>query len=134
MIPANLISEARAKIIWGESSSSVHNFLAENGITKLDADEAIKECVAERNLEIRKIGIRRTLVGGGLTIGAGIFFYWSHQNVDFEKMSFRGARGFVGMAILIALAGLYGFGKLVDGFKDLVRPQSEEKSISDISS
>jgi hypothetical protein len=38
MNPDQLIMEARARIIWGESSSSVRDFLISNGISDMDAD------------------------------------------------------------------------------------------------
>ena len=133
MKPADLISEARARIIWGEPSSSVRSFLTANGITQLDADAAIKEFNAERNSEIRRIGMKWTLIGATLIVGAGIFFYWSFLHVDIDKMNSRSARGFAVMAIVIALGGLYGFSKLIDGIRNLVRPQSEEESLSELS-
>jgi len=43
------------------------------------------------------------------------------------------ARAFVGTALVIAWVGFYGFSKLLGGIIYLVRPQSEEKPISDIS-
>jgi len=97
------------------------------------ADAAIKELVAERNKEIKSIGVKRTIIGGALVIGTAIFFYWSYHNAHIDKMSYRGARGFAAAAILIAVIGFYGFGKLVDGIKDLIRPESDEESLSDIS-
>ena len=133
MKPDDLISEARARIIWGESSSAVRSFLTANGITELDADAVIKEFIAERNSEIRKIGMKWTLIGAALIIASAIFFYWSLLHVDIDKMNSRSARGFVVIAISIALGGLYGLSKLIDGIRDLVRPQSEEKSISELS-
>jgi len=133
MTPADLISEARAKIIWGEPSSSVRNFLTANGISDTDADAAIEQFNAERASEIRSIGIKNTFIGAALTIGAGIFFYWSFNHVDIDQMNSRGARGFVTMALVIAIGGFYGLWKLMDGITYLVRPQSEKKSISELS-
>lgn len=130
MKPGDFISEARAKIIWGEPSSSVHDFLTSNGISNNDADAAIKEFIAERNKEIRKIGIKKTFIGAALIVGAGIFFAY----VDIgRRMNPGSGRVFVTIAILIALGGMYGLWKLIDGINYLVRPQSERKSISDIS-
>lgn len=133
MKPADLISEARARIMWGEPSSSVRSFLTANGITEFDADAAINEFNAERNSEIRKIGLKWTLIGAALIVGASIFFYWSLLHVDIDKMNSRSARGFVMIAIVIAGGGLYGLSKMIDGVRELVRPQSEEKSISELS-
>jgi hypothetical protein len=43
MSPDKIISEARARIIWGESSSSVRYFLISNGISDSIADARLKE-------------------------------------------------------------------------------------------
>jgi hypothetical protein len=133
MTPADLMSEARAKIIWGEPSSSVRNFLTANGISDADADAAIKQFDAERASEIRSIGIKKTFIGAALTIGAVIFFFWSFKHVDINQMNSRRAEGFVAMALVIAIGGFYGLWKLMDGITYLVRPQSERKSLSEIS-
>ena len=133
MKPDDLISEARAKIIWGDSASSVHDFLTANGISDLEANAVIEQFNVERNTEIRAVGIKKTIVGLALTIGAGIFFYWSLKHVDMDKMNTRSARGFAMIALVIAIGGFYGFWKLIDGIIYLVRPQCEAKSISEIS-
>jgi hypothetical protein len=72
---SQLISEARARIIWGEESSSVRSFLVSNGISEIDADAKIKEFNAERNNEIRKRAIRQILIGSILLVGAAVFLY-----------------------------------------------------------
>jgi len=133
MKPADLISEARAKIIWGEPSSSVRSFLTAKGISDIEAEAAIKQFDDERNSEIRSIGIKKTFIGAALTIGAGVFFYWSFKHVDIDQMNSRSARGFVTMVLVIAIGGFYGLWKLMDGITYLVRPRSVVKSISDIS-
>jgi hypothetical protein len=133
MKPDDLISEARAKIIWGDPSSSVRNFLTANGISDIDADAVVKKINAERNSEIRTNGIKKTFLGAALVVGAGLFFYLSLKHVDLDQMTNRGAQGFTAMAIVIAIGGFYGLWKLIDGVNYLLRPQSEEKSISEIS-
>src|SRR5437868_3632965 len=70
-----IISEARARIIWGESSSSVRDFLISNGISDLIADTKLKEFDLERNAELRKIGLRNVLIGIILTGAVGITLY-----------------------------------------------------------
>ena len=109
MNPDDLIAEARAKIIWGEISPSVHDFLTANGISDIDADAKIKELNAERNREIRKLGIKRTFFGAALVAGAGIFFYYSFEMVDLDEMEYFRAKAFVGTAIVVAIAGFYRF-------------------------
>jgi len=121
-----VISEARARIIWGESSLSVRDFLISNGISDMVADAKLKEFGLERNKELRNIGIRNTFIGAVLTGAAGIALYFALPPANGFSSSITRASG------VILLAGLYGLWKLVKGVIYLVRPQSEHKSIPDI--
>jgi hypothetical protein len=124
MKPDKLISEARARIIWGEASLSVREFLISNGVSDAIADAKLREFTIERNAEIRKIGIRNTLIGVVLTAGAGITIYV----ISPLAVSSVFPRD---LAVLV-IVGLYGCWKLLNGIIYLVRPQSEHKSIPDI--
>jgi hypothetical protein len=129
MNPDNLIVEARAKIIWGEASSSVRYFLTSNGMSAADADAKIKEFTLERNADIRRLGIKNILIGVVLIGAAGIFFYSMFASSRMPSVSVRSARGY-GVLVLVAVYGLW---KLINGIIYLVRPKSEHGSISDIS-
>jgi hypothetical protein len=124
MKPDVLFSEARARIIWGEPSSSVRDYLTSNGISGGDADTKIKEFCAERNAEIRKVGIRNTFFGAAIAGAAGITVYLC--------LRLGHSSGSVKCAVASMAAVFYGIGKLCAGIFDLVRPQSEEKSIPDM--
>jgi len=121
-----VISEARARIIWGESSLSVRDFLISNGISDTVADAKLNEFGLERNKEIRNIGIRNTLIGTVLTGAAGITIYIA------LPLSSGLSSGIARASGVVLLGGLYGLWKLVKGVIYLVRPQSEHKSIPDI--
>ena len=128
MTADQVISNARARIIWGETSSSVRDFLVSNGVSDTIADTRIREFIVERNVEIRKLGIRSILIGVTVLVASGglvaylMFIYgWRIVMVQF-------ARGFVTLVVI----GLYGVWKLLRGVIYLVNPQSEHKSISDI--
>jgi hypothetical protein len=123
-----LITEARAKIIWGEDAESVRDFLTSNGMSGLEADEQIKAFNHERNLEIRKKGIIDTLIGVVLTGVSGTLIYYMLTASEIPQSSTRAGRG---LGILMLGAG-YGLWKLVNGIIYLVRPQSEHQSISDL--
>ena len=133
MEPDKIITEARARIIWGESPLSVRSYLTANGVPAAEADAKIKEFNAERNAEIRKMGFRRVLLGAGLLVIAGIVLYVTIASYDKQShanyYSSRGRGGAFGMGLLAAFYGLW---KLVNGVCDLVRPQSEEGSIPDM--
>jgi hypothetical protein len=124
MEPDKLLSEARARIIWGESSLSVRDFLTSNGISETVADAKIKKFNLERSAELRRIGLRNTLIGVVLTGAAGGVIYWI-----FPSFSTSGSARVYGV---LGVIGLYGLWKLVKGIIYLVRPQSEHRSIPDI--
>ncbi len=119
-----LISEARARIIWGESSRSVRDFLISNGISATAADVKINEFNLERNSEIRNIGTKDVFVGLVLTCATGVTSYIIISNR--ASVIFSRALG------LVFLAGLYGLWKLLHGLIYLIRPQSVHSSIPDI--
>jgi hypothetical protein len=110
--------------MWGESSSSVHDFLVANGVSDGDADNQIEGFCAERNAEIRKVGLKNTLIGVGIIGGTGILVYVTSRQGYFRSSARCAVVGVVGVC--------YGMWKLVNGIFALVRPQSEEKSITDL--
>jgi hypothetical protein len=126
-MPNDILTEARARIIWGDEPESVREFLISKGVSASSADDKIRELSAERYSEIRKIGIWNTLSGVALVGGAAALIYFSFKYPYFD-IAFHHGRGFAGVVI----AGFYGLWKLVNGIIYLVRPQCEYKSISDI--
>jgi hypothetical protein len=123
-----LITEARAKIIWGEDAESVRAYLTSNGLPGPEADEQIKAFNHERNLEIRKMGIKNTLLGAVLTGVSGGLIYFMLTRSEMPHFTTRAGKG---LGALMLGAG-YGLWKLVNGIVYLVRPQSEHQSISDL--
>jgi hypothetical protein len=123
-----LITEARANIIWGEDAESVRDFLTSNGMPGPEADEQIKAFNHERNLEIRKKGIKDTLIGAGLMAVSGSLIYLMLTRSEMPHFTTRAGKG---LGVLMLGAG-YGLWKLVNGIVYLVRPQSEHQSISEL--
>jgi hypothetical protein len=123
-----LISEARAKIIWGEPAADVRAYLVSNGMPGDEADAAITEFSGERNAEIRKIGIKNTVIGAALVSVSVIALCVIFANASDQVVSTRNVKA-IGF---LALMGFYGFWKLLNGIIYLVRPQSEDKSIPDL--
>ena len=121
----NIMTDARARIIWGESPKSVRDFLVANGVSVDAAETKVLEFKLERNRELRRIGLRNVLIGAGLSIAASIALYLSFQVVSASS-------GTVRALAVVLLGGLYGFWKLIKGIVYLLRPQSEHKSIPDI--
>jgi hypothetical protein len=122
------VIEARAKIFWGESSSSVHDFLVSNGISAIDADAKIVEFNRERNTEIKKRGIKKSIVGIAILGGGSITLYPLFRY--FDSLTHVNRPIFI---LVFVAGGLYGMWNLVGGIRYIVRPQSEHRSITDIS-
>lgn len=120
-----IISEARARIIWGEASSTVRDFLISNGVSVAVAEAKLEEFQFERSREIRKIGLRNVLAGGILTGAAGVTLYLACGIATASS-------GIATALAVVLMAGLFGLWKLVKGFVCLVRPQSEHGSIPDV--
>ena len=124
------ITEARARIIWGEASSSVRGFLVSNGIPDAAADTKIREFIAERSAEIRRLGIRSIFIGVTLVVASGcLVAYWVAAYGASILIGWQFTRAAFTILVLI---GLYGVWKLLRGVIYLVTPQSEHKSIPDI--
>ena len=128
MKPDQLMIEARAKIVWGESSSSVRDFLTTNGISAVDADAKITAFQLERNREIRKVGIKNTVIGAAVLAAEGITVYPFYKYLD--SVTYTGGTRVI---IAYAIGGLYALWRLVKGLAHLLRPQSEDRSITEIS-
>jgi hypothetical protein len=130
MTAEQAISEARAKIIWGEPCSSVRGFLVSNGIPSDTADTKIRQFVAERSAEIRRLGMRSIFIGATLLVASsGLVVYWAAAYGASILTGWQFTRAALTILVLI---GLFGVWKLLRGVIYLVAPQSEHKSITDI--
>ncbi len=120
-----IISEARARVFWGEPSSAVRDFLVANGVSADVAEARIKEFESERRQELRRMGFRNVLIGGTLAAAASVALCLALPVASASS-------GYVSLLAVVLLAGVFGFWKLVKGVVYLVRPQSEHGSIPDI--
>ena len=109
--------------------ADVRGFLMANGLSKADAVVAVKDFLAERIAEIRKIGIRKVVIGAGLFILTALLFYWEYKQQFRAGTNLRSRGSALGFTVF---GFIYGLWKLIDGIFDLVRPQSEEGSLSDM--
>jgi len=119
------MTEARARIIWGDSVTSVRDYLVSNGISSSVADAKLVEFCLERNRELRRIGFRNLLSGVVLAGASGITIWIGVRHGTPSS-------GIARALALVLVVGCYGLWKLVVGIVYLVRPQSEHKSIPDI--
>jgi len=120
-----IISEARARVIWGEPALTVREFLISNGVSAEVAQARLKEFEIERNQELRRMGLRNVLVGGLLSGSAGLTLYFAFAMASATS-------GIIKALAVVLLAGLYGLWKLVKGVAYLVGPQAEHRSIPDL--
>ena len=130
--PDDILTNARAKITWGDSAPSVRDYLIDHGVSAAEADAMIKQLVRERNAEIRAIGIRRILIGAPLVL-VSTWFIWfvladEHPSYSGSSSARDLGRG-LGGAFLF---GCFGLWKLIGGLMFLLRPQSDDESIADI--
>ena len=115
---------------------SVRDFLTSNGISETVAGAKVREAVLERNREIKSIGVRNTLMGVVLTGAAGSVLYWISTWIlppGSARVYGLGGNSIIAGAVVLGVILLYGLWKLANGIIYLVRPQSEHKSIPDIS-
>jgi hypothetical protein len=110
-----IISEARARVIWGEPSLTVRDFLISNGVPAVVAEAKLEEFQFERSREFRKIGFRNVLIGGILTGTAGVTLYLAFAIAN-------ASAGIIKALAVVLLAGIYGLWELVKGVVYLVRP------------
>lgn len=113
-----LMVEARARIIWGESLSSVESFLTAKGVSSALARLKTLEFMEERKKEIRCRGIRFSVLGSVLIGLEGITFLPCYNYLN--------SNTYTGGALLVAaftIGGLYGLWKLTVGVAYLFFPQ-----------
>ncbi len=120
-----IILEARARIIWGERSFAVREFLTSSGVPAAVAEAKLREFELERSQELRRIGFRNVLIGGTLAGAAGVTLYLAFAIAN-------AGSGIIKALAVVLLAGLYGLWKLVKGVTYLARPQAEHRSIPGI--
>ena len=70
MISEALITEARARITWGEYAASVREYLVGKGVPPDEAAALVRALLAERNSELRKRGIVNVCLGALLVLGS----------------------------------------------------------------
>ena len=125
--PDTILTNARAKITWGDSAASVRDYLITHGVSAAEADAIIKQLVRERNADIRAIGVQRVFIGASLLL-ISILLTWYLLASD-QSVSHRSTYRISGFLVLM---GLFGLWKLIGGLIFLVRPQSDHESIPDI--
>lgn len=113
------VTEARARIIWGNCVDEVREWLRAEGLDESDVELIVSKCTRERSTEVRKIGFRDMLIGLSLfLVGAGILL----------------AQYFVGIIsrnlfIISGLLGLFGLWRIIGGVEKLLNGSKMKGSL-----
>lgn len=115
-----LESDARAKIIWGDSADGVVGELVAQGLPTEEALAIITAIQRERNAMIRAVG-KRKFVTGALLILVPFVVYLMFLKIGFVPMKVFG---------LTIVVGIYGGWRFITGLKDVLAPNSETGDLS----
>jgi hypothetical protein len=124
MSASQVITEARARIIWGEAPNSVRQFLISNSISSTDADSIIEGFILEKNAGLRRDGIREILSGTVLLGASGGVLLWILLVAGLQDTIVLFGRG----GIILACIGSYGAWRLVRGVILLAGSATRRKS------
>jgi len=119
-----LATEARAKIIWGESLERVRQYLQTNGVGEKQASALLATFQEERQAAIRSTGKKKTILGTAALGGATLSWYL----LLWLGFSFNHQAGKL-FTIPVAL-GLFGLWQLYAGLEMLLAPQMEKRDVS----
>ena len=112
--------EARTRIIWGEHPADVIKFLCQNGYPVERADGLVALLLGQRYLLIRRRGIRRLIIGAVVVPVCALLAVTVFPK-DVEAV-FSGDLDGMGLASLV-VGFFWGTWKLMDGLRDLLRPE-----------
>jgi hypothetical protein len=112
-------TEARAKIIWGESPESVMVFLRSEGHSPYEAQELVESFLQERQDSLRQEGFKKLAWGASLFIAALVAGFVVLEILPNNHIETSGK--IVGMIFLL---GAYGAWKLIDGAMLILSPGS----------
>jgi hypothetical protein len=115
-----LLVEARAKIIWGESPASVHAWLLANGLGEKSARDLLARLARERAATIRNLAVDKIVRGLLLMLVpvAGLVVFLC-IGLIFEKI----------LAVLMVI-GFFGLWKFVSGLVELFFPSTKTGDLS----
>ncbi|HSI09506.1 MAG: hypothetical protein ACAH89_07165 [Rariglobus sp.] len=118
----NLIRNARAKIMWGESRQSVLEYLQQNEIGDKDAIGYIDALFQARAADIRKTGIKKIVIG---------IFFVALLLAYLAISMFIGAIE-IKLLAMTGISALAGTWKIIEGISYILKPGSESGDLSSI--
>lgn len=121
-IPEPLITDARAKIVWGEPVPAVMEFLQKKGVGRTEAQALLAELVSERSREIRRIGLRKLWTGLPLILLPLAYDFFIRVT----------GHGRAKLYAVFFVAGAYGLFRAIDGLIMVLRPKSVTRDLTKI--
>ena len=127
-----LLTEAAARVTWGEPAEVVMKFLTGNGMDHGEAILLVSQLIHERNAEVRARCRRRLKIGIAAILAVVVFFAvlpW-REWYDFLDKPWRRRRISPGDWMIIAVIWLSvaGLWQIWRGFWGLITPEAEELS------
>jgi hypothetical protein len=119
--PTQAEHEARAKIMWGDSTEAVIKFLMIHGFSSGEGASLVGEMFKERAITIRRNGIRKIVIGAALACVPVVAW------VFFASLRILPVKLFA----LTVMVGLWGAWMLLKGTTMFVAPQSEPGDVSE---
>ncbi len=114
-------TEAKAKILWGDSKEEVTRYLMMQGFSASDASEIVEAAFKERAVAIRAEGIRKTFYGLGLMC-VPVASYICMLRIGAISFQLLGIAG---------VFGLWGMWLALNGTLMALAPKSEKGNIND---
>ena len=114
-------AEARAKISWGDEPNEVVRYLMLQSYTAVEAKEFVDLMIVERLGNVRKNGVRQTIIGFGMSFGTGLLFFL------FYKVGFTSfiVMGMMGVAIV------FGLWRMVGGILMIAAPKMQSGDVAE---
>jgi hypothetical protein len=113
--------EARAKAMWGDSKEQIISYLMIQSFSVAEATELATKLFKERTAAVRSNGIRKIIIGTGLTC-VPIIALLIFLSIGFIPMKLFG---------LTVMVGLYGVWLVINGILMAVAPKSERGDVAD---
>jgi len=115
------LTDARARIFWGEPPVEAIKHLMSQGIPYEEAAALVAPMIQERHATLRGVGLRKTLIGAGL-VCVPILAWFGFVSVGYISLK---------LFALPVMVGLYGGWLLINGIITLVAPKSESGDVAD---
>jgi len=116
----SIVTDARAKIFWGENAEKVRAFLLSKNVGDKEAQELIAALLEERAESIRADGVKKLWLGGLFALAPVAYFLFYRFAGDMELKIFSG----------LVVLGVVGVTRIVSGLRMILRPQTVTGDLS----